>query len=74
MRCPPIVAVFAIALSSSAAAQGVVKREPPPWTLTPGSGIYVDDGKCGKGKIKLVRAGSSMHKRQRSCVPRPAGM
>jgi hypothetical protein len=71
-----LAALAVFSLLSSAAAQGVVKREPPLFSMTPGTAIYVDDGKCGRGKIKLVRTGSPKHmlKRQRSCVERPAGM
>jgi hypothetical protein len=42
----------------------------------PFSSAYIDDGKCPRGKIKLVAFGSVKHrvKRQRQCVDRPPGM
>jgi hypothetical protein len=56
-------------------AQPIVTKEPPYGTLKRGASVYVDDGSCGKGKIKFVRGGkigSSIVSRTRNCAPRPA--
>ena len=76
MRYPLFTALALALLLSPAAAQNVVKTEPAPYTTPPGTAVYVDDGSCPRGKIKLLRAGSPKHglKRQRECVARPAGI
>jgi hypothetical protein len=58
---------------ASAAAQTIVKKEPPKGALRSGQVVLVDDGSCGPGKIKEVRGGKeeSSVRRTRSCVPRP---
>lgn len=53
-------------------AQTVVKQEPFEGKMVPGQIILVDDGTCGKGKIKEVTGGETgaMNNRPRSrrCV------
>jgi hypothetical protein len=72
-----------IALSGGALAQQVLKHEPPVGGMRSGETVFVDNGKCGKGKIQKVtggfitgRMGSGMGggKRTRECVPRPPGV
>ena len=64
-------AVFAIlAMAQAAAAQAIVKQEPPPGGLRRGQIVLVDDGSCPKGQLKQVIAGSEGRKRTRNCVPR----
>lgn len=54
----------------------VVKQEPFDGMMAPGAPLLVDDGTCGKGKIKLVIGGEIAPQisrpRTRKCVPRPA--
>jgi hypothetical protein len=45
-----------LAASSTSDAQ-VLKQEPFEGKMVPGSVILVDDGTCGKGKIKRVTGG-----------------
>ena len=47
-----------ILLAGTAHAQTVVKREPPMGTMRPGDVLLVDNGKCPKGQILRVTAGS----------------
>src|SRR5882724_9107537 len=47
-----------LALSSSDA-QVVVKQEPLEGQMVPGGIVLVDDGTCGKGKIKEVTGGEN---------------
>lgn len=58
----------------------VLKKEPGAGQLPAGSVVLIDDGKCGKGKIKQVTAGSNMSggqmiaggsPRTRNCIPKP---
>jgi hypothetical protein len=37
----------------------ILKKEPEPGQLTTGTVVLVDDGTCGKGKIKQVTGGST---------------
>jgi hypothetical protein len=57
----------------------VLKKEPPAGQLPAGSVVLVDDGTCGKGKIKQVTGGSNMNggqmvaggsARTRKCIPK----
>jgi hypothetical protein len=52
----------------------VVKRELFEGMMTPGSIILVDDGTCGRGKIKKVTGGEiramNPRPRLRRCIPR----
>lgn len=62
-------------------AQQIVKSEPPVGSLSAGSYVYLDDGKCPKGQIMKVSAGKlAGHNkngngvaqgRLRECVARP---
>jgi hypothetical protein len=74
------VALLAVAMSPAAFGQNVVKQEPGPGLLGCGATVLVDDGTCGKGKIKQVTGGCNMNAaasssgagagRQRKCVSR----
>jgi hypothetical protein len=68
----------ALAFGSLCNAQAL-KKEPGAGQLPAGSVVLVDDGKCGKGKIKQVTAGSNMSggqmiaggsPRTRKCIPK----
>jgi hypothetical protein len=63
-----------LAASGSGNAQTVVKQEPLEGQMLPGSVILVDDGICGKGKIKQVTGGElgamNPRPRTRKCIPR----
>jgi hypothetical protein len=72
-----------VAFANSAVAQQVLKHEPPVGGMRTGEIVFVDNGKCGKGKILKVtgghvvgRQGSGMGggARTRECVPRPPGV
>jgi hypothetical protein len=70
-----------LAASGMCAAQVVVKQEPMEGQLRTGATVLVDDGTCGKGKMKLITAtggnGNEMQglpPRTRTCVPRQAGL
>lgn len=69
-RSVAVAFVTLIAVATPAAAQAIVKQEPPPGGLRRGQMVLVDDGSCPKGQIKQVIAGSEGRKRTRSCVPR----
>ena len=68
--------VLILAASGACHAQTVVKQEPFEGMMTPGSVILVDDGTCGKGKIKEVTGGElgamNPRPRVRRCIPRNA--
>ena len=56
-------------------AQMVVKKEPMEGQLRTGATVLVDDGSCGKGKIKLVTVthGNAMPSaplRAEKCIPK----
>jgi hypothetical protein len=61
------------AASSSSNAQ-VLKQEPLEGKMVPGSVLLVDDGTCGKGKIKQVTGGETgamnPRPRTRKCIPK----
>ena len=69
-------AALALFLAASGAcnAQTVVKQEPFEGNMVPGSVILVDDGTCGKGKIKQVTGGEvgamNPRPRTRKCIPK----
>ncbi len=70
-------AVFAfLVTASSSHAQMVVKQEPFDGQMVPGQVILVDDGSCGRGKIKQVTGGEigamNPRPRTRTCVPKAA--
>src|SRR5439155_14430100 len=67
--------LFALLLAvSSSDAQFVVKQEPFEGQMAPGGIVLVDDGTCGKGKIKEVTGGelspAISRPRTRRCIPR----
>jgi hypothetical protein len=69
--------VFAfLVTASSSHAQMVVKQEPFDGQMVPGQVILVDDGTCGRGKIKQVTGGEigamNPRPRTRTCVPKAA--
>ena len=58
-------------------AQVIVKQEPMEGTLRTGATVYVDDGTCGPGKIKLITSTGGngnelkgLPPRTRTCVSR----
>ncbi len=57
-----------LGLGGACSAQTVVKQEPFEGKMVPGQIILVDDGTCGKGKIKEVTGGETgaMNNRPRS--------
>ena len=73
-----IVGSVAIALvlasSGSCKARTVVKQEPMEGKIVPGQVILVDDGTCGKAKIKEVTGGElgamNPRPRTRRCIPK----
>ena len=64
-----------LAASSPSTAQ-VLKQEPLEGKMVPGSVLLVDDGTCGKGKIKQVTGGETdamnPRPRIRKCIPKNA--
>ena len=71
----------ALAASGICSAQVVVKMEPMEGQLRTGATVLVDDGTCGKGKIKLITATGGngneikgLPPRTRTCVPRQADL
>jgi hypothetical protein len=69
------LAVLATLLAASSGSDAqVVKQEPFDGQMLPGAVILVDDGSCGKGKIKEVTGGEvgAMNPRPRSrrCIAR----
>jgi hypothetical protein len=69
--------VFAfLVTASSSHAQMVVKQEPFDGQMVPGQVILVDDGTCGRGRIKQVTGGEigamNPRPRTRTCIPRAA--
>jgi hypothetical protein len=71
----------ALAASGICGAQVVVKMEPMEGQLRTGATVLVDDGTCGKGKIKLITATGGngneikgLPPRTRTCVPRQADL
>jgi hypothetical protein len=70
-----IALALLIAAGGECHAEQVVKSEPPAGSLAPGATLLVDDGTCGKGKIKRITGGSTggggrSSGRQRECIPR----
>jgi hypothetical protein len=62
-----------LAASSPSNAQ-VLKQEPLEGKMVPGFVLLIDDGTCGKGKIKQVIGGETdamnPRPRTRKCIPR----
>jgi len=67
-------AVLAYLLAAGSSNAQVVKQEPFEGKMLPGAVILVDDGSCGKGKIKEVTGGEigamDPRPRTRRCIPR----
>ena len=70
-----------LAASGICSAQVIVKQEPMEGQLRTGATVLVDDGTCGKGKIKLITAtggnGNELQglpPRSRTCVARQADL
>jgi hypothetical protein len=66
-----------LALVAVAEAQPIVQREPPMGQLRPGQQVYVDDGSCPRGQIRLLTGGNHVDvggtqrvRRVSRCVPR----
>ena len=62
--------ILVTGLTGAASAIEILKKEPGKGTLSCGSAVYVDDGKCPKGQVTMVVAEGG-GKRGRSCVARP---
>ena len=76
-----IALTVALAASGICSAQVVVKMEPMEGQLRTGATVLVDDGTCGKGKIKLITATGGngneikgLPPRTRTCIPRQADL
>jgi hypothetical protein len=74
-RMKQTVALAALLLAASSASDAqVVKQEPFEGKMVPGQVILVDDGSCGKGKIKQVTGGEigamDPRPRTRKCIPK----
>jgi hypothetical protein len=76
-RMKQIVALAALAYLLAAGGSSdaqVVKQEPFEGQMVPGAVILVDDGTCGKGKIKQVTGGEieamDPRPRSRKCIPK----
>lgn len=78
LRIATFVFAATMAVAGSCNAE-TLKKEPGPGQLPAGSVVLVDDGTCGKGKIKQVTAGSNMSggqmiaggsPRVRKCIPK----
>lgn len=74
-RSAAIIALgLALTAAGGAAAQTIMKHEPPPGALKRGTVILVDDGSCPAGQIKEVTAGAGQGAgstpRTRRCVKR----
>jgi hypothetical protein len=67
-------ATLATLLAAGVSDAQVVKQEPFDGKMLPGAVILVDDGSCGKGKIKEVTGGEigamDPRPRTRRCIPR----
>jgi hypothetical protein len=63
-----------LAAASSPSNAQVLKQEPLEGKMVPGSVLLVDDGTCGKGKIKQVTGGETgamnPRPRTRKCIPK----
>ena len=65
-------------VASSAFAVEILKKEPPAGALTAGQAVYVDNGRCPKGQVDQVGAGTLVGggrtkttPRTHTCVPIP---
>ena len=69
-----VVLALILATTAISSAQ-VLKSEPPEGSLKSGVTVLVDDGTCGKGKIKQVTGGNNRNggtggARQKKCIAR----
>jgi hypothetical protein len=71
-------ALLATAIVSQAWAVEILKKEPPAGALTAGQAVYVDNGRCPKGQVDQVGAGTlvgggrtTTTPRTHTCVPIP---
>jgi hypothetical protein len=68
-------ALALLVVASSHSNAQVVKQEPFDGQMVPGAILLVDDGTCGKGKIKQVTGGEvgamNPRPRTRKCIPKP---
>jgi len=66
------VALF-VAMTAAAAGVEFLKEEPAKGTLRRGDVVYVDDGKCPAGQVKMIIGGNQQAgaPRQVTCVKRP---
>jgi hypothetical protein len=68
------LSVLGLLLAASSSDAQVVKQEPFEGKMVPGAVILVDDGSCGKGKIKQVTGGEigamDPRPRTRKCIPK----
>jgi hypothetical protein len=72
MKTPVVVLAMLVLIIAEGRAQQIFKTEPPEQAIRRGRTIYVDDGTCPKGQIKMIVGGNKEKqiRRQRSCVPR----
>ena len=73
--------IVALTVGGICSAQVVVKTEPMEGQLRTGATVLVDDGTCGRGKIKLISSTggngneiAGLPPRTRTCVPRQAAL
>ncbi|WP_293858379.1 DUF6719 family protein [uncultured Alsobacter sp.] len=70
-----LVLAGCLAVATPAFAQQILKKEPERGELRKGQTVYVDDGTCPKGQIKVVTAGNNVgsggRARQKECIKRP---
>ncbi len=70
-----VISLLAFGIPAAAHAQQALSAEPPPGQLSPGQIVFVDDGTCGKGKIKKVTGGNhrvnGVGSRTRECIADP---
>jgi hypothetical protein len=74
------IVIFSMAVGTSGYCNAqVLKHEPGAGQLQAGAVVLLDDGTCGKGKIKQVTGGSNMNggqmtaggaPRTRKCIPK----
>ena len=76
-----IALTIVLAAGGICRAQVIAKQEPMEGQLRTGATVFVDDGTCGKGKIKLITATggngnerAGLPPRTTTCVPRRADL
>jgi hypothetical protein len=72
------VALLVTVTASQVWAVEILKKEPPAGALTAGQAVYVDNGRCPKGQVDQVGAGTlsgggrtKTTPRTHTCVPIP---